>query len=199
MPASPSYVGPEFERRRRSRHTDRPSDRHMVRVHWRGYATGSLLGIGAWAALYVLGGALACSFNLFAASTPALLAQLSLGIYGAVSASAALGWGSYVAARTGQATNTEEALYYGLGMWSMSTITLVAVAAYTAAGGAIPSGVAPLMEVGLHAVGMTAASGMGEGPTVMLWAMTMTLAVSLVLAIRGAQAGVRTPATMPAP
>jgi hypothetical protein len=169
----------------------RPQRGDGPKVYWRALATGSLVGIAFWAALYVLGAAVACSFGV-APSSHSPLAQTLLGIYGCAAASCALGVASYTAARTGGARGREGAAFYGLCLWSMSTLTLVAVAVAAASGcfawlSSLPGSV---FEVGLAAIGMQIQAQGESSPASVLWCMLATIGVSLVFSLLAAQRAV---------
>ncbi|RYF10691.1 MAG: hypothetical protein EOO40_04705 [Deltaproteobacteria bacterium] len=161
------------------------------KVYWRALATGSLVGIAFWATLYVLGAAVACSFGM-APGAHSPLTQTLLGIYGCTAASCALGLASYTAARTGGARGREGAVFYGVCLWSMSTLTLVVVAVAATSGcfawlSSLPSSV---FEVGLAAIGMQIQAQAESSPASILWCMLATIGVSLVFSVLAAQRAV---------
>jgi hypothetical protein len=174
------------------RHDDGTSSFHNRRrpafpvVRWGALATGSLLGIGAWALAYILGATLlvVCGVD---AGAPTLWSRIFIGIYGALSASLALALAAYTAARTGGAHTVESALFYGLGLWSMSTITLVLTTSLAGFGyfTAEMLRTTPLFTVGLAAVGsLPGQMQMGSAST--LGAILATLLVSLWAGLWGA-------------
>jgi len=170
--------------RDRAHHHRQP--RHPI-IRWSCLATGSLVGIGAWALLYVLGAMVAacCGVTPWHAS---FATRLIFGIYGALSASCALGLAAYTAARTSGAQTVENALLYGLCLWSMSTITLVAVATVVSSETLSAASVytfAPIFAVGLAAIGLRPETLSTDG-TGTLVAMSCTLAISLLVALGGA-------------
>jgi len=163
--------------RDRAHHHRHP--RHPI-IRWSCLATGSLVGIGSWALLYVLGGTVAACCGI-TPQNASLTARLILGSYGALSASYALGLAAYTAARTSGTQTVENALLYGLCLWSMSTLTLVAVATSLGAS-------APIFAVGLAAIGLQPDSAPTDGVGALV-AMSCTLVISLFLALSGALRG----------
>lgn len=167
-----------------SRHRPNPprAFKHPM-VRWSALATGSLVGIGTWALAYVLGATGAAALGLLGENA-SLIGRLTLGLYGALSASMALGLAAYIAARTGGAQTEENALIYGLCLWSLSTITLVVVSTLTMCGVISPAIVAqaPVLAVGLAAVGLSPQNVEAAAVTPFL-AMAFTLLISLWIAL----------------
>lgn len=170
-------------------HHHRP--RHP-QVRWSALATGSLLGIAAWAFLYLLGAAVWQTLVPGFSGTHGT-SQLLLGMYGAAAASLALGVGAFVACRVGGAQSVESAALYGLCLWSMSTLTLVTVSMLAASEwlGMPAGGLGACLDVGLAAVGML--SGAARAPVATLWAMVATVSLSLLFALGGAFRGLPRP------
>jgi hypothetical protein len=178
-------------------HADDRSDRHDRHdrhdrfrgrspfVRWQALATGSLVGIAAWAFAYTLGAAIWLSLVPGPGGVHGT-SQVLLGLYGAVAASFALAAGAWVAARVGGAHTVETAALYGVCMWSLSTITLTAVAMLAASEslGMPAGGLGACLDVGLAAIGLL--SGAARSPVVTLWAMVATVSLSLLFALGGA-------------
>lgn len=169
---------------------DRPQHyrhpRHPI-IRWSCLATGSLVGIGTWALFYVLGATVAVCCGVTPANA-SFAARLMLGIYGALSASCALGLAAYTAARVSGAQTVENALLYGLSLWSMSTITLVTVATAASSGWVSAASLgasAPIVNVGLAAIGFSP-DAVPTGGAGALGAMCCTLVLSLLIALGGA-------------
>lgn len=181
-------------------HSSRPrhSGRHRssmapgaLRVRWPALATGSVTGIAIWAFLYVLGAALAGSCNQGELPSGGPLLWV-LGLYGAVAASAALWAGSFVASASGGANCRGAGALYGLSMWGMASITLVAVSIALSAGFGqqLAGPAASMLGVGAAALGSGFATGSGA-TGVTLWGMVAVMVLSLPVAIAGGTRGAR--------
>lgn len=163
------------------------------RIRWSALATGSLVGIASWAALYVAGAALAWSLPEFGLAG-FVVGRALLALFGATAASFALALAAYVAATVGNSRGEPaQATMYGVCLWSLSTITLVATT-LAAAGGAfasLPSEAAAIVGVGLSAVGLELQPQGTVSPAGVLWAMAATVGLSLVFALAGARRAAR--------
>lgn len=154
-------------------------------VRWEALATGSLVGIGSWALAYVLGATVVLACGVDPGAAP-IAARLLMGVWGGVSASMALAFAAYTAARTGGARSGENALFYGLSLWSMSTITLVTLTVLAAQGLFTQEMVraTPIFAVGLAAVG-SLPQGQEWASAGTFAAILATLLVSLAFALWG--------------
>ena len=163
------------------------------RIRWGALATGSLVGIASWAALYVAGAAVAWSLPELSLAGY-VVGRAVLALYGATAASFALALAAFVAATVGDsAGHPAQARLYGVCLWSLSTITLVAtsLAATCGAFASLSSEAASVVGVGLAAVGLELQPQGTVSPAGVLWAMAATVALSFVFASAGARRAAR--------
>ena len=197
-PATPRSFSAPAHASQAPRHRERAHGGGIV-VRWSALALGSTVGIGLWTALFVSAGALALGADALARWAGldfinSLVGRTLVATYGCIAAAVALAAGSYVACRCGGARDRTAAVIYGLCMWSMATVAM-ALLGEAGLRGLLPVGPGPIASavyVGLQVLWLNGDATQGTYE-MSLWAMVAAMAISLVLAIRGAVYAVSEP------